>query len=283
MSTNVNRAKPVAIKIIISLAVIFVLTFLQQSLVSDYTEEGKEKPAIVINLIFPVLVFLGAVGFNQKYNHLSATETGFGFEHLFRNLILGVLTTVLIIGIVLFIAYLLGAGAPIFTALRNGSGLILLGSFASCSAIGAWEEIYFRGIVFNTILVGKYRFHFAVLITAILFTILHAGSYDMSQTTPLWFIVVILLSYLLTYLYAITRSIWTPIAFHTLWDFLWDLLDDAENTVGLVVVNKYRENAILLDNISIVALAVGIAITALLYRYKTKSILPAGKAYKLFQ
>ena len=268
MAAETRNTLSLSAKIVISLIIIFGVTFAQQWFVSELEDKGNRLSAIAINLTFPIPVFLLTCCFNKKYTHLNVFDIGFGFAGSLKNLVRGMLTAAFIIGSVLLIATFFGV-TVVFTGLQKDGGLVLLEFIASNWVIGAWEEIYFRGFILNTMLSAKVRFHIGVFITAILFTVLHAGSYDITQTTSFWFIEVMLLSYILTYLYIINRSIWAPVAFHASWDFLWDLLDDSENVMGLIQVNRYREYSILLNNISIIIL--GIVLTIMIYGTRKKS------------
>ena len=250
-----KKLLPTAVKILLSLLVIIGLTIGQQWIVDQFEESGNVFAAIIINFSFPVLIFFLVRVFNKKYNQLVPAGAGFTLKGFPKNLVLGIFSAVAIIGSVLGISTLFGVSFA-FNGLQKNATVPLIELIAANWVIGAWEEMYFRGIVFNTLLKGKSGFRTAIFISAVLFTILHAGTYDMSVTSPFWFIVVFLLSYILVYLYVITRSIWAPVGFHFSWDLLWGMMDDPENKVDMLHLNHYADNAVLLDSISMPVLAV---------------------------
>jgi membrane protease YdiL (CAAX protease family) len=252
----------VSAKIFFPLLVVFILTIGLQWINTTLIESGYIVVAFSLNFSFSVLFVFPVKWFNKKYNQLNADDYGFGFSGFFKNLTTGILIVVLIIGAVLLLAALFGV-SYVFIGLQKDAGIALLEMIASAWVVGVWEEMYFRGLLFNTLLKAKSGFHLAAFITTLLFTVLHAGSYDMEETSSLWFVVVILLSYILLYLYIATRSIWAAVAFHFSWDFIWDLLNDTENKTGPIHVKEYSGNAILLDNISIIVL--GLFLLVLVY------------------
>ena len=166
----------VSAKIVSSLLIMFGLSVLLQWAVAELDDSGYSISIIVINFSFSVIIFFLVQLFNKKYNQLHASDYGFDLTKFFKKFLAGVLSVVLIIGFILLIAGLLDV-TVIFTGLQKNGAILLLQIIAANLAVGAWEEMYFRGLLFNTLLKGKSRFHLAAFITTILFTVLHAGSF----------------------------------------------------------------------------------------------------------
>ncbi len=274
-----KKILPLSGKILVSLLAIFILSVTMQWIVDGLEEKGYAIVAIMINVSFPILVFFLVRIFNKKYNRIYACDYGFVFTKFSKKMVTGILAATLVIVCIVLASAFFGVSFE-FIELQKNAMIPLLQMIAGAWFFGAWEEMYFRGLVFNTLLKGKLNFHIAALITAILFTALHAGTYDMTETTPFWFVVVILLSYILLYLYIVTQSIWAPIGFHFTWDFLWSVMNDAENKVGLFRVNQYSSHGILMDNISIPVLTVTLVMLLYISRKKKGGLLPGHLSMK---
>lgn len=115
--------------------------------------------------------------------------------------------------------------------------------------VAIWEEMYFRGLVVNTLLKKKLSFTVTAIISCALFTIVHIPSYDLATITPFWMFCVFFLSLIMLLLYELTRSIWTPIGFHFFWDLLFTSLEEGENDFDLIQMKTYEQDTVLIDNI----------------------------------
>lgn len=91
---------------------------------------------------------------------------------------------------------------------------ILLLSFMTSLSVGFGEEILFRGYNYTTLSKsgGKY---WAVIISALIFMLMHVGTY----TKLLEFIDVFLAGVLLAVMYIKSNSLYLSIGFHFVWDF----------------------------------------------------------------
>ncbi|MDR3157179.1 MAG: CPBP family intramembrane metalloprotease [Lactobacillales bacterium] len=87
------------------------------------------------------------------------------------------------------------------------------------SIVGIAEEIVFRGWIQN-VLMRKFKIYSAMIITNILFVIIHfpkliqeGGFPDLHRL-----IAIFVLGTIFSYSFYKTKNLWTPILFHTLWD-----------------------------------------------------------------
>lgn len=92
--------------------------------------------------------------------------------------------------------------------LMNSQGDLLLNVFVMALVPAFSEELFFRGILQNLVLEWKKNIHFAVLLTAFLFAVVHQQFYTFM---PIFF-----LGAILGYIYYLTSNIWLPITIHFL-------------------------------------------------------------------
>ena len=258
-------------KIFFPFLIIFVITNCTPLLADWLDDQYFTLASVIVYLALPVLIFFIVRFFNKKYNQLYPTDYGFNLNRFFILFFIGMAAAILIIGSIICISLIFGFSIQ-FTRIYENAILQLSELIALNMMYGAWEEMYFRGLLFNT-LKTKLSFQISALITALLFTVLHAGSYDMSKTTGFWYIEVMLLAYVLLYLYLIAGSIWVPIAFHFTWDLVWSLTDDTENKVGLVNIPMYVKYAKLIDNISIFVLMITLVLLIVIYHRFSKKLI----------
>jgi hypothetical protein len=258
-------------KILLPFLIMFVLTNGASILADWLDDKDLTLASVTVYLALPVIIFFIIRFFNKKYNQLNPSDYGFNHNRFFINFIIGMAAAILIMGSVICISLLFGVSIQ-FTSLYKNVIVQLFELLALNMMYGSWEEMYFRGLLFNT-LKTNLSFQISALVTALLFTVLHAGTYDMSKTTGFWYVEVMLLAYVLLYLYLIAGSIWVPLAFHFTWDLVWSLTDDTENKVGLVKIPMYAKHAILLDEISIfVLIATLVLLIAIKHRFSKKII-----------
>jgi len=264
-----KNALVIAAKLCISLLAICMLTSAHEWITGSLEEHGYTIAAVALNIIFSVIVFLLVRWFNKKYNQLSPAQYGFGASRFLARFAVGASVACAIVTLVVLIA--VASGIPVvFYTLPTSMVLPLIQLLAVNWFVGVWEECFFRGLVLNTLLKANTRFYIAALITAIVFTGLHAFVYTGNETSSWWFVEIGLLAYVLLYLYVITQSIWTPIAFHFAWDCTWTILDDRENTIGLLRINDYAAHANYLDDVAIATLAITLIVLLIVER-KTKA------------
>jgi membrane protease YdiL (CAAX protease family) len=143
--------------------------------------------------------------------------------------------------------------------------------------IGMWQEFYYRGFVFNTMLKNNFGFHTSALISGIIFSMMHYRAFDLGQTSLLWFIGIVLIGYLIVFIYTYTNSIWSVVMFHTCWDFFIGLIDGKLNNIGLYSIKDYAVHEKLIDNLAVVTL--GALLTVVLFLAREKIFADKIKMY----
>jgi membrane protease YdiL (CAAX protease family) len=156
-----------------------------------------------------------------------------------------------------------------FVGLKNGFAKPLFVLIMSVALVGIWEELYFRGLVYNTFLKNNFGFHLSAFVSSILFSVIHWSSFNMYETSWLWYIGIIFIGYILAFIYTITNSIWSVASFHFIWNFMVRLLDNQENEIGLYEITNYAEHSKTLDNIMVMILGLVLIVILLLTRKKT--------------
>lgn len=116
-------------------------------------------------------------------------------------------------GLVIFIVAVLWVLGN-YAVVGTNAGMVLLVAFANDASGAVVEEILFRAIVFR-ISEEALGTWWALLISALLFGLLHAGE---PGTVP----VALAAGVLLSCAYVLTRKLWLPIGIHFAWDFMQD-------------------------------------------------------------
>jgi membrane protease YdiL (CAAX protease family) len=256
--------------IILSLAVILLLYF-GIELVTDYFyDEDWVIPAIISNASLAVIIYFLVRWFNKRVNGLSPTDYGFGNKHFVKNFATGIFLAASILFLIFLSAYIISGNRPEFTSLDDGYPLLLIEFIMIHLVVGVWEEVYFRGLVVNTLLKRNVSFIATAILSSAFFTGLHVFSFDLATITPFWVIIVFLLSVVLLYTYILTRSIWAPIGLHFFWDFFITSLEKNENEFGLIEMKTYEQDTLLIDNITLVVAVVVVILFSILMRKRIK-------------
>lgn len=87
--------------------------------------------------------------------------------------------------------------------------------FTSCILTGFGEEIFFRGYCIGIFSQSRNQL-IAVVISAVLFSVAHGSN---PNVTFLFFINVVLVGLLFSYMLLKSSSIWLPIGFHIMWNY----------------------------------------------------------------
>jgi uncharacterized protein len=232
-----------------------------ESLAQKHLNEWIEN---AIMLLMPISVFLSVLIFNKKYNRLSGSVIGF-YPHQFpKNIVWGITLAFVILLIAFIVASILFGVQFEFTVLKPDWGKPLLGLLMTNVIIGVWEESYFRGLVLNTLLKNNFGFHISLLISALLFSILHWGSFNMDETSYFSYIGIVFLGYIFALLYLYFNSIWIVISFHFFWDVIARFISDPkDNNLGLMGIKDYALNSKKVDNAEVLVL--GVFLVFLLY------------------
>ena len=142
----------------------------------------------------------------------------------------------------------------------NTLGNMFSNLFVIAFMAGLSEEIFFRGFIQRLFIENKMNYHFAVWITAILFSAIHLQFFG--------FVPRMLLGGVLGYLYVFTNNLWVPIIAHTV-------------NNGFAVVMAYYTGSLESDPLTkngeeqispiLVAISAVLVALQLVYLYKLKS------------
>ena len=217
-----------------------------------------------IKLLMPISIFFYVLIFNKKYNRLSGNTIGFYPHKFIKNIVLGITLALVILLIAFIVATILFGVQFEFIAIKPDFGKPLLGLIMTNIIIGVWEESYFRGLVLNTLLKNNFGFHISLLISSLLFSILHWGSFNMAETSYFSYIGIVFLGYIFAILYIYFNSIWIVVSFHFFWDVIAQFISDPkDNKIGLIGINDYALNSKNVDNAEVLVL--GVFLGLLLY------------------
>lgn len=226
----------------------------------------------IVMTLFPLVILLYVVWLNRKVNKLTPKSYGFKINKLAKNIFLGLGLPVLLISVSIMAASSLTGIKVSFLPVGKDIGEAILINFWTLFIVGVWEEFFFRGFVFTSLVKGRFGFHLSALLSSVLFSIMHWSSFDSNGTSSSWYFGIVLLSYFITVLYAVTGSIWSIVSFHLCWNFCAQLLDGEHNGIGLIAITDYGEHAKAVDDFMVVCLGVILVITLLLQRTKLKQL-----------
>lgn len=99
--------------------------------------------------------------------------------------------------------------------------------------VGFAEETFFRGYCMGSIMPSKNKYAI-IIVPSVLFSFAHIFN---PNTSPLFFINVVLIGFLFTYMFFKSSNIWLPIGFHAMWDYfegvVWGLPDSGIPQYGI--------------------------------------------------
>jgi len=240
--------------------------------------QDLKLPGNIVMFLFPVAVFGYVRLLNKKINSLSPSEYGFSLKKFCSNFIIGFLAATLIMAISLLVAQLFGVKIE-FSTLKEDWMLSTFKVSLALIIIGIWEEFFFRGFVFNTLVNSKYGFHLSAIISSLFFSIVHWSSFDMKTTSWLWYIGIVVIGYILVLIYTLTKSIWSVAVFHFFWNFWATILDSDSNPFGLFHVADYDTNSKFIDNIVVAVLSFVLLLLLVFTRKKIKQLYPTTTMY----
>jgi|GEM_PF-6878166 len=125
----------------------------------------------------------------------------------------------MILGFVLFIGITQYLGIGRYTLARATAGRFVLTAVVTYIGVGVWEEFFFRGYLYNTL--TDYGKPAAYIVSILVFAFIHFSeeSLELSRVLDL-----LLVSFMLTYVYDRTGSIWPGVILHGAWDLFNMLL-----------------------------------------------------------
>lgn len=218
-------------------------------------------------MLIVLVTVVGVITFNKKFNKLKPRKYGFHFRGLGKCFLIGFCLAAIII-----LAVLISAN-QFFRVDVNWLGLLenyqmpFVISVVVTLLVATWEEVFFRGMVFTTLLKNNFGFHQAAIISALLFSLVHWSSFDMQNTSWFWYLGIAFIGYILAILYVWTSSIWSSIFFHFSWNFLVEFMEDGENKIGFYTIPDYVQYGKLIDNIEVFFLGISLIV---LYRFRDR-------------
>ncbi len=200
-------------KIIIGLIICVVFISVGQSLIRKLLTPialGKDTKDLITGIIVAVLAIFSYIILFKFYEKRKITELS--KNRIVQNLIIGATLGFLLQSLTILVIYLKGGYSvvsvnPIFY-------LIPPLTIAFTSAI--IEEVLFRGIIFR-IVEEKLGSYFALIISAILFGVIHLSNPNSSVVAALG--LAVQAGLLLAAAYIFSRNLWFPIAIHFAWNF----------------------------------------------------------------
>jgi len=208
----------------------------------------------ILMIFFPIAVYGYVYLLNKKINGLALSDYGFTFRKFFKNTVVGFFWATAIIALsTLGVIFLLGCTIE-FAPLKENFAKPLVSLVSILVIVGIWEEFFFRGFVFNTLVKAKFGFHWSALISALLFSVIHWSSFDMDETSWLWYVGIIFLGYLLVVMYTLTKSIWSAVSFHFFWNLYSSLMDGNENEIGVFSISNYAVYSKNIDDITVITI-----------------------------
>jgi membrane protease YdiL (CAAX protease family) len=197
-------------------------------------------------LSFIAAVFFTVWVLHRKLNQLSLKKAGFVFSSFWKNLFLGSFLALVIFTICLIISWLLLDVQ--LQVVNHVHFKYLFTSILTCCIIGAWEETLFRGYILVTLLKNKLNPIAAILISSLLFGLIHFSSIDPVLDSVYWPLGAFAIGCILSILFLHTGSIIAPIAFHAVWDVFANMIDKGNTGIFIVsnisVISKQFENSI---------------------------------------
>jgi len=125
----------------------------------------------------------------------------------------------MLLGFGLLIAVTQLTGTARYAWARSVSGRFVLAAVVTYIGTGVWEEFFFRGYLYNTL--TDYGKPAAYIVSILVFSFIHFTEESLVLTRVLD---LLLVSFMLTYVYDRTGSIWPGVILHGAWDLLNMLL-----------------------------------------------------------
>lgn len=212
--------------------------------------------ANILTVLLPVITFIYVRYFNIKFHSLYPNSYGFNATGFLGKIAFGIGFSILITLFILVIASNFFAISFTIMPLKWENTIPMMKLLMSTLSIALWEEFFFRGLIFNTLIRNKFGFHTSALISAFLFSIIHFSSFEMQFIDILWFLGIIFIGYILAFIYTITNSIWTVVSFHFMWNLIARLLDEKLNNVGIITIHNFNDVAQSINMIIVITLGI---------------------------
>lgn len=201
--SSINFMLALIVPFVASLALIILFMFLASATGNNYNDFIKTEFVEVVNLMFtPIVFFFIYFIYTKKFrfNVFEASQISFKVNPLkiVAVIIIGVASVFLISPFISLVDYgfsLIGYNpANSLPYVMNNGWRFVLGVIAMAVLPAICEELLFRGLIFRG-LQSKFSSHFAVLISALMFTLLHGSL----QQTVYQFMLGLMLGYVMLY------------------------------------------------------------------------------------
>ena len=166
--------------------------------------------------VLTLSMLLGTVSvvamFREWVDKESFRSLGFKLKNALNESLIGILMGILMISAGFFLLLFLHEIDWVGTEPDLSSFLLSIILFA---AVALNEELIFRGYILSNLMLSMNRY-VALVVTSILFSLVHLGNDSFSWIS---FLTIILAGLLLGLPYIYTKSLWLPIALHFSWNF----------------------------------------------------------------
>ena len=165
---------------------------------------------LIVGIVSAFIAIISYIFLYRFYEKRKITELSTG--GIGRNLTIGILLGIILQSFTILVIYLKGG----FTVISVNNLLFLIPALSMAIPSAVFEEILFRGIIYRLI-EEKLGSILALIISAILFGILHLLNPNSSLIVALGLAIQAGLLLAAAYIYA--RNLWFPIAIHFAWNF----------------------------------------------------------------
>lgn len=231
------------LKIFSLLVLWIVFLFAGQSLAGIF----QTKSVVLSDLILLVVLALFCISllllikFAYKITPKQLGITYDNFKQNIRKFFVGGALGIVILAVIVFSLY--ATGIADININKNISVFAVLNSSLISAYIGFYEEVMFRGFIYNEFIKYNFRFNKAViiLISGIAFAFAHTGN---SGFNVLVGVNAILFSAICLVSYISTNNLWLPIGLHAFWDFF------EAKVFGVYASGNAPENSFLISKLS---------------------------------
>ena len=251
----------ISVVIICALVFLGIFVFCQTQLYNT-ANEFSSLLALILSLNSPILLLVIISYFFKKRYSISKAQLGFYDKIFLKNFIKGALISAFIIGLsvgVLDILYKICIIKQVFYYKP------ILFIVVNAIIIGSNEELFFRGFINNFLKINMVSTRKTIIISSLIFSMVHLLSFDFNNTSIFWFIGIFLMGILFSFLYLETNSIFISIGCHILWDVFSFILNGYYD-FNYIKIDKFNTLSIPLDNIETIVIFLFLST----YLYKTK-------------
>lgn len=174
------------------------------------TSIGKDINDLMTGIVAALLAIVTYTLLFRYYENRRITE--FSGKGILKSLTVGIILGAVLQSLTILVIYLKGG----YTIVSINPVIYVLPPLTMAFTSAVIEETLIRGIVFR-IMEEKLGSYFALIISALLFGLLHLGNPNSSLTAAIG--IAIQAGLLLAAAYIYTRNLWFPIAIHFAWNF----------------------------------------------------------------